>query len=91
MIIAISFVAGIFIAWLAGSCLFSDFRDLLVGCGRLVSFLFGYRYTCRSDRMLSDWQDDDNWIPASIRFLLVLALSIGSGYMTYRGLHALFG
>jgi len=90
MIIAASIIVALLVAWLVASVCFRDFGDLLQGFGGIFSFLFGNRYTCNSDQMLRDWQDDDRWIPGSIRFLFLVVVASVAGYWTYRGLHALF-
>ena len=87
MIIAISIAVGVFVAWLAGSSFFSDSGDLLEGIDGFIGLLGHRNYR----KQQSAWEDDDHWIPGSVKFLFLLALSIGSGYMACRGLHALFG
>jgi hypothetical protein len=89
MIIAISTVVGILVAGLLFSSFFSDSGDFWDGIRGFFSGLF----TRRLRPLISSIGDNDDgdWIPGGVRFLLLLALSGFCGYLTYRGLHKIFG
>jgi len=90
MIIAVSMIVALLVAWLVGSCCFDGVGDMFRSFDGFIGF-WGQRYRYRSDQMLKDWQDDDHWIPGSVRFMFVLVMAGVAGYWTYRGLDALFG
>ena len=89
MIIGLSIAVGILVAGLLFSSFFSDFGDFFDGaCGFLLDVFS--RSHKPSISALRD-NDDGDWIPSGVRFILLLALSGICGYLTYRGLHKLFG
>jgi hypothetical protein len=92
MIIALSIVVGILVAWLLFGSFFSDSGDFWAG---VRGFLSGFYYRKQQWVRPPLWQpadsDDGDWIPGSVRLILFLALSAVCGYMTYIGLHKLFG
>lgn len=90
MIIAISIIVALLVGWLLASSCFDDHSDMFRGVDGFIGF-WGQRYRNRKDKMLEAWQDDDHWIPGSVRFMFVLVMAGVAGYWTYRGLHALFG
>jgi hypothetical protein len=91
MTIALSIIVALLVAWLIGSSCLRDMGDLLQGFGGILRFLGGHRGMRGSQRMLQEWQEDDRWIPSSVRFLFVVTMAVVAGYWTHRGLHALFG
>ena len=88
MTIALSIIVALLVAWLLASSCLRD-GDVLQGLGGIFSFFGRYRH--HPEGMLQDWQDDDRWIPGSVRFLFIVAMAFAAGYWTHRGLHALFG
>ena len=89
MIIALSIMAGILVAWLLFSSFFSDAGDLWDGICGLLSGWFQGKYRARS--WTRSGEDDGDWISSGVRLFLLLALSGFCGYLAYRGLHKLFG
>jgi hypothetical protein len=78
MVIVMSIIAGLVVAFLAYRILFSDFGD----------FLGGYDWFQKdNDRWV--WQrpriaapEDENWL-GGIRFIVWLAVSVGCGWLCY--------
>ncbi len=89
MIITLSIAVSVVVAWLLFREFFSDAGDLWGGVCGLLSGLFQGRYRRRS--WTASGEDEGDWIPSGLRLLLLLALSAFCGYLTYRGLHKLFG
>jgi hypothetical protein len=88
MIIALSIIVGILVAWLLFSSFFSDSGDLWDGIRGFFSGLF--RRSLRPPILALSDSDDGDLIPGGLRFFLLLVLSGACGYMTYIGLHKLF-
>ena len=89
MIITLSIIVGILVGCLLFKSWFSDLGDLWDGVWGFLSGFFGGRYRYRS--WTPSGEDEGDWIPSGIRFLLLMAVSAFCGYLTYRGLHKLFG
>src|SRR4051812_27156973 len=96
LIIAASIIAGGLAAWLLYYVLFYDLEDFLGGFGKFLKKLMHRRrrHTIfqRTDLTPANPADfeEESW-SSGIRFLIFLALSIWAGYLTYSGLHKLFG
>jgi hypothetical protein len=89
MIIAVSIIVGLAIAGLLFSSFFSDAGDFFYGFLSFLGDVFNRRGKPSFLSLRNN--DDDEWIPAGVRFVLLLTLSGLCGYMTYYGLHKLFG
>ena len=94
MIIAVSIVVGVLVTGLLYRTLFYDVADFLDGLITLFTiFLMEKRRWPFAPRHSSptpeDFQDE-GW-SSGIRFLVLLALAAGSGYLVYIALHKYFG
>jgi len=91
MIITCSIVVGILVTWLAYRILFYDSSDFWDGCGKLTQGLFRRRRRYWPKDALPPLAGPEDFEAESwssgIRFFLFLAVSIGSGCLTYYELH----
>ena len=89
MIITLSIVVGVLVAWLMFKEFFSDGGDLWDGVRGFVSGLSQGKHGNRS--WTPSGEDEGDWISSGFRLFLLLAVSAFCGYLTYRGVHKLFG
>jgi len=82
--IVLSIAVGLGAAGILYRVLFYDFSDFLEGCGKFLS------RRSRWQSYTPKYFEDEGW-SSGIRFFIFLALSCGSGYLTYYELHKHFG